>query len=146
MSNQDERPTVSYSFDTNLSHPNFAQQNQVLIYVCPGYPNTHIILNCNNIKEKYFITSHISSHSYHKSCLSATLLHRVEDYAQTPQGLQLGDIFLVVLDILWKLFICIICHPSRIFIECKTSVSAPCLASISKGSMRLKGQTRFDCG
>ena len=55
-----------------------------------------------------------------------------------PQGLQLRDIFLVVLDILWKLFISIIYYPFGIFIGCKASVSSPCLASISKGSMRFK--------
>ena len=63
-----------------------------------------------------------------------------------PQGLQLVNIILVVLDILWKLFIHVICYPSKIFIECKASVSSPCLASISKVSMRLKGLTWFDCG
>ena len=59
---------------------------------------------------------------------------------------QLVDFKLVILDIFKKLLICDICYPSGVFIECKTSVSAPCLASITKGSMRLKGLTQFDCG
>ena len=36
--------------------PNFAKQNQVLIYVRPGCPNTHTyITNCNSIKVKYLL-------------------------------------------------------------------------------------------
>ena len=50
----------------------------------------------------------------------------------TPQGLQLVDFNLVVLDIFRELLIYDICYPFRIFIECETSVSAPCLASITK--------------
>ena len=42
------------------------------------------------------------------------------------------------MDVLRKCFIHVICYPSGIFIECKASVSSPCLASISKRSMRLK--------
>ena len=126
--------------------PNFAQQNQVLIYVHPRCPNTHIPSNCNNIKVKYLL-HRISHHNViTQSCSLSTLLHKRNNQPKLPQGLQLVNINLVILDILQKLFICIICYPSRIFIECKTSVSSPCLASISKGSMRLKGQTRFDCG
>jgi hypothetical protein len=56
------------------------------------------------------------------------------------------NIKLVILDIFRKLFIHDICYPFRIFIECKTSVSSPCLASITKGSMRIKGLTWFDSG
>jgi len=66
------------------------------------------------------------------------ITNTAEKLAQLPQGLQLVNVFLVVLDILRKLFISIICYPSGIFIGCKASVSSPCLASISKGSMRLK--------
>ena len=127
--------------------PNFAQQNQVLIYVRPKCPNTHIPSNCNNIKVKYLL-HRMSHHNVNTQfCSLATLLQSQRNNQPIlPQGLQLVNIILEVLDILQKLFISIICYPSEFFIGCKASVSSLGLASISKGSMRLKGLTLFDCG
>ena len=115
--------------------------------MCTQDVQTHTyITNYNNIKVKYLL-HRISHHNVNTQfCSMATLLRtQRNNRPNLPQGLQLVNIILVVLDILRKLFICIICYPSGIFIECKASVSSPCLASISKGSMRLKGLTRFDC-
>jgi hypothetical protein len=60
--------------------------------------------------------------------------------------LQLVNISLELLDIICNSFHQAAGTHLGFFIECKTSVSAPCLASITKGFMRLKALTRFDCG
>ena len=139
ISNQVDRPTVSYSSDTNLPHPILHSKTKYS-YMCAQGVQTHTyITNYNSIKVKYLL-HRISHHN-----VNTQFAQRQHYYTQwkyqpnLPQGLQLVNFILEVLDILRKLFISIIYYPSRIFIGYKASVSLPCLASISKGSMRLKG-------
>jgi hypothetical protein len=120
--------------------PGFLEKTKYSLYVHLGCPNTHILHKLYRYQSKvlYYIV-YLITLLLHRLCTLATLIHKrkktkTEPYL--PQGRQLVNVGLELQDTSWWLFSSGIWYPSGIFIMYKASVSAPCLARITKGSMK----------